>query len=96
MVHFSKLAVALGLVLSVYATPKTYSGEKGDKKLEVQAHRGGLGYRPESKFYIQSVLGTILYSRMLISCYYAGTLWAFAKALESGANVLEMDTVSLL
>ncbi|KAH0613098.1 uncharacterized protein H6S33_009478 [Morchella sextelata] len=69
MVHFSKLAVALGLVLSVYATPKTYSGEKGDKKLEVQAHRGGLGYRPES------------------------TLWAFAKALESGANVLEMDTL---
>lgn len=66
MVHFSKLTVALGLVLSVHATPKTYSGEKGDKRLEVQAHRGGLGYRPESKFYIQFLFGRLLYSRMLI------------------------------
>jgi glycerophosphoryl diester phosphodiesterase len=39
------------------------------RHVETQAHRGGLGLRPES------------------------TLWAFAYAMEIGADVLEMDMV---
>ncbi|KAL7270650.1 hypothetical protein RUND412_006629 [Rhizina undulata] len=61
-------AIGLALMFGANAYPIAVGDKKG-QILEIQAHRGGLGLRPES------------------------TLWAFAYALEIGADVLEMDTV---
>ncbi|KAI5799998.1 glycerophosphoryl diester phosphodiesterase [Geopyxis carbonaria] len=62
----------LALVLlsgSIEFAALTHAHPVAPKRVEVQAHRGGLGLRPES------------------------TLYAFAYALDIGADVLEMDTV---
>lgn len=64
---FTKV-VLLGLVSSVIAAIIPVDDLPG-RKVEVQAHRGGIGLRPEE------------------------TLYAFAYAMEVGAQVLEMDMV---
>ncbi|KAF8422099.1 glycerophosphoryl diester phosphodiesterase [Tirmania nivea] len=64
----SLLSVAMiGFTAFTQAAPS--AKERSWRKVGVQAHRGGLGLRPES------------------------TAYAFAYAIEIGANVLEMDMV---
>lgn len=49
MVHPSAiLGTVFSFVLSVGASPTAYNSNRVNK-LAVQGHRGGLGYRPESK-----------------------------------------------
>lgn len=68
--QFMSVAVAIAYVVTT-ATAAPYVIPLNDitGRLEVQAHRGGLGMRNEE------------------------SLWAFAYAMEVGADTLEMDTL---
>ncbi len=73
MASFAALAAAVGLAAilpaaSAQQTPIRSNDRRGDH-ITIEAHRGGLGLRPEN------------------------TLWAFAYAMEMGADTLEMDMV---
>lgn len=90
MVHPSAiLGTVFSFALSVGASPTAYNSNRVNK-LAVQGHRGGLGYRPESKC---STFTAREIEASNISSADSGTLWAFANALELGVNALEMDTV---